>query len=80
MIKDFGILITNTSMNNNDIPLKELMKHLTPHEIGEMQDAQEAINDGVKLNGVIDPFSKRRIEGILAVAEIRFLDSHEERL
>jgi hypothetical protein len=75
-----GIPITNTSMDNNEIPLKELFKHITQCELGEMKDAQEAIEEGVRLNGVIDPFAKQRIEGILAVAEIRFLDSHEERL
>lgn len=73
---DSGIPITNTFMN--DIPLETLKQHMTPHEHGELNDAFEAVSEGVRLNGVIDPFAKARMDAIFAIAEIRYLILNED--
>lgn len=49
----------------------EVVRHLTPQEALEVQDAQEAFYEAIRLNGVVDQEAHGRINAILEAAEAR---------
>lgn len=51
--------------------IMEVVRHLTPQEALEVQDAQEAFYEAIRLNGVVDQEAHGRINAILEAAEAR---------
>ena len=61
----------------NEVSLRQLREHITPHENHELNEAFERVSESVRIHGLVDPVAKMRMDMIFAIAEIRYLNTNE---